>query len=750
MMHRISSTALLLVLAFAATTLSAQEIVLNMKIGMGDGHDSITVNDVLSTELALIHVVTTDSVWPTTDYAVAPPGCWGQTVINPVKVPGRMRMLQRFNGVDSLLYDTGDYVEKTSGMTIRIRGNSSAWYYDKKPYKIKLQKKGDLLLRNRPELNDKDWLLIKDEQLKAMQAFEVSRMLGMKWTPGYTYVNLIINDRYEGMYMLVESVKRNTTARLNTAKEGFIFECDPYYWKEDFSVPSLLCQQMQFTLKYPDDPLVTMTEEDVNYFTTMCNDMERSYGEDYADVIDYSSFARWSLVHDIVGTKDDAGANEYFMKCDRDEGTLIEKPVVWDFDSAEQTPDMWSGLHSYNTSHLWNNVDRSFVNSYIEQWLAVTDSIYIKLYNRFMAFKLSKTGKGLTASYKLENKRWDTAYWTLQYFYNRPSWIKKRKAWLDTAIEQLNPRGDVNIDAVVDDTDLDLIMAMLLEQQPVKFARTADLDSNGKVDVCDLVGVLRGKYKQDHATDSVPVELPAEQISHNTKPAVASAVIAVNEDIPIVLHPRTGRDVTLYLDNNDFNFTALQLDVNVEGSEAGNVVLNSVVLADSIRGSHNLLIDTIPAKGGKRVVIWSKELERSVQPELLTLNVSFVPHDTISTDSVCLMPAKIVISNVRMAGIDMALRLVGGVELQVTDYDHYDPDSFAKGDVNHDRRVNVSDVNVLVDAIMAKDLAGLFMTEADVNADGVINVCDITAVIDIINGRYQVSSDGRKAAHVAL
>ena len=110
------------------------------------GDSIMTLSQVVATGLPVLCVETVDHEEPTCQYVSAPAGSIGRTIRNATKVPGRMTIYQRIDGVDSLMYDSGDYEKDVSGMTIKIRGNSSA-YYDKKPYKIKLQKKRDLLFR---------------------------------------------------------------------------------------------------------------------------------------------------------------------------------------------------------------------------------------------------------------------------------------------------------------------------------------------------------------------------------------------------------------------------------------------------------------------------------------------------------------------------------------------------------------------------------------------------------------------------
>ncbi|MBR2084385.1 MAG: CotH kinase family protein, partial [Muribaculaceae bacterium] len=243
------------------------------------------------------------------------------------KVPGRMTIYQRIDGVDSLMYDSGDYEKDVSGMTIKIRGNSSA-YYDKKPYKIKLQKKRDLLFRgDESTYKDKDWVLLRDEYLRTMAAFKVSRMVGMVWTPAHHYVIVVLNGVYRGVYLLCESVDRNPDCRLNVDKNmGFIFECDIYWWNEAVYVNSVDSPVYNYTFKYPDEDEIT--PEQLAYMQWLVSAYEASLTTPrYPDWIDVTSFAAWILVHDIEGTKDGGGANRYYTKQDTTSASKIVMPV---------------------------------------------------------------------------------------------------------------------------------------------------------------------------------------------------------------------------------------------------------------------------------------------------------------------------------------------------------------------------------------------------------------------------------------
>ena len=129
---------------------------------------------------------------PTYEPIYAPQECAGRAII-PEKLPGSVSRIEPDGTVS---YSSGPYVKSESGMTFRVRGNGSA-YNTKKPYKIKLQKKADLMQRQDPETyyRDKNWNFMPDRTRRASTGFFVNNLLGMAWTPSCEYVNLVINDK---------------------------------------------------------------------------------------------------------------------------------------------------------------------------------------------------------------------------------------------------------------------------------------------------------------------------------------------------------------------------------------------------------------------------------------------------------------------------------------------------------------------------------------------------------------------------
>ena len=396
----------------------------------------VDANDVIAAGLPVLYIETVDNELPTYEVALAPEGMAGKGIKNATKVPGRIFIED--GGVK--LYDSGDYVEKTSGMTIKVRGNTTAAgsANAKKPYKIKLQKKADLLGRGNTKYEDKNWILIKDEALRSKIGFKVNELMGLQWTPSYMYVNVFFNGEYRGLYMLLESIERNTDCRLNVKKTGYIVELDPYWWNEDRYFTSSFNSKMQYTYKYPDTD--DLTEEQNAYIQSFMDVAEASLQDgSYSDFIDIDSFASWMLGHDILGNTDGLGSNWYFTKYDNTSATKLKMGPLWDFDAIMRSTT-WDYAHmNYWFGALFSNTDQSFVSVYKEKWAGIKSTIFSDMGSYLDAFSQSSVGTAFDNSLLLDNFRWNKDNSSVSSRVEEArAWFEARYTWLDSRIPVLN------------------------------------------------------------------------------------------------------------------------------------------------------------------------------------------------------------------------------------------------------------------------------------------------------------------------
>lgn len=459
----------------------------------------VTVNDslqvplsqIIAAGLPVLYVETVEQEEPSFEIVTAPTGLIGAT-INAVKVPGRLTMFQRINGMDSVVYDSGEYEQKESGMTIKVRGNSSA-REDEVPYKIKLQKKFDLLMRGVDSVyKDKDWLLLRDDYLLTTTAFVISRIVGTYWVPGHRFVNLVINDRYHGHYLLCESIKRNPKCRLNVDKQcGLVFECDAYWWNEDVYVYSTQ-DKYNYTFKYPEDDEITQEQQD--YTQQLVYDFEASLkGNNYPDLIDVNSFATWCMVHDIMATKDGGGVNRFYIKYDTTAESKIIMPVAWDFDLAERGQGNWSRAHRVFMTDLFNNSNKAFVSEFVRVWCAMRETFADDL-SREMDAEFNPDRQAMINSYALNDAVWGGNRNYPFHVAYREAWTIERAEWLDSRILAMRVPNDVNLDGKVDVADVSSLISGVLGKGRL-YTVCADINGDGQIDVADvsqLINVILG------------------------------------------------------------------------------------------------------------------------------------------------------------------------------------------------------------------------------------------------------------------
>ena len=418
--------------------LSLSVISLSLVMAQTDASSSIR-----SLGLPVLDVFTNNNEEPACDFVFAPEGEFGIGITNNQKIPGRAVLTE--NG--HIIYDSGEYAKDSTGMTIRIRGNTSAYYSSKKPYKIKLEKKNDMMGRNDSCYYDKNWILIDSggDELNTMIGLKTNELMGLGgWTPVYKFVNLFINNDYRGIYMLVESIKRNKDCRLNVDKQtGYIIECDAYWWNEDVYFASDM--NKKYTFKYPDEE--DITENQLSYIRQVVNNVETAIDNGtYPSYIDVPSFAAWMLAHDLLGTYDSGGANIYLTKYDNTNDSKLCMSVLWDFSSIMKTTNQWARIHTGNFfyfNQLFNNSNVAFATEYTKLWNQKSDDIIRQMLSFLNSFSNSYIATAISQSRWYDSQRWNYEASTVsENVQEAILWFTNRKHWMD---EQLQASAIIDI-----------------------------------------------------------------------------------------------------------------------------------------------------------------------------------------------------------------------------------------------------------------------------------------------------------------
>lgn len=401
----------------------------------------MNLSEALMLGLPVVEIKTVDGVEPKADPIDPPEGCIGASITNATKVPGSLRL---WAPDSTLLYDSGEYIEDTCGLKLNIRGNWSGRRV-LKPYKLKLQKKADLLCRDdEQKYKDKNWLLLKERYmtLNTPIGFKVCELLDYCWTPAWRYVNVLFNGEYRGVYMLAENVRRNTLCRIDVSKDGFIVERNAYWWNEPVSFATQsMGTHMRYTFKYPDDDDVN--DSQVTYICEALNQLEDAIAAGrYEPMLDVSSFACWLLGHDLLGTTDGAGSNQFLSKYDSTPHSPFRMETLWDFDSFMTGAGKWSAtrgrMNSYYTQ-LFDSPDKTFAAAYVRLWESTGRSAADAIQRWLAGFAGSDEAQALDRSNAKEAALWGRTYRSVaQNVEEACAWFLARKAWMDENVATID------------------------------------------------------------------------------------------------------------------------------------------------------------------------------------------------------------------------------------------------------------------------------------------------------------------------
>ena len=245
----------------------------------------------------------------------------------------------------TVISDNGKTILQQDG-TSRLRGNNSMTH-PKKPYRIKFSEK------QRPldaPAKAKKWTLINNygdkTLLRNCLAFEISRRMGIGYTPWCRPVDVVFNGEYKGCYQFCDAIDirkhrvdiyemDGTCTEGDELTGGYLIEIDAYASKEPKHFTST--RSTPITVKYPDDDEI-LTEQ-FNYIKQHYNTFESSLYKTnwrdpelgYRQYLNLPSFQRHFLVGEFSGNTDTYWST--YMYKDRYDTQFYVEPV-WDFDLA--------------------------------------------------------------------------------------------------------------------------------------------------------------------------------------------------------------------------------------------------------------------------------------------------------------------------------------------------------------------------------------------------------------------------------
>lgn len=221
---------------------------------------------------------------------------------------------------------------KFDNVTVKGRGNVT-WNQDKKPLQLKFDHKVDLLRLGAR----RKWILLANyldvTNLRTDAAFYLERLLGEKYAYNGEFVDLYVDDSYEGLYYLTRAIEIDKGAIDLKDPLGVLVELDNVYGKleEKYYVSG---NGEVFTAK--DAVAEDNVDVAMDDFLRDFNILEMAIKQkDYARIermIDVESFAQYYLISEFTVNIDSYFTSVYFYKDGKND--KIHAGPAWDFDNS--------------------------------------------------------------------------------------------------------------------------------------------------------------------------------------------------------------------------------------------------------------------------------------------------------------------------------------------------------------------------------------------------------------------------------
>ncbi len=285
----------------------------------------------------------------------------GQLIYDDPKIYADLGIIWNGPGKRNALTDLkNDYNGKIG---IEIRGSSSQMF-PKKSYGFETKTSAladvDVSLLGMPEEND--WVLYAPytdkTMIRDMLTYTLDASLG-HWSPRCRYVELFLNGNYQGVYVLMEKIKRNKNrvdiAKLLTTDNsgadltgGYIIKIDKLTggggegWYSNYYNA---VGRTYYQYDYPKAKEITNTQK--TYIQSYVRSMEQSLYQEkftgtgsYHDFLNDSSFIDFMIINELARNVDGYRLSSYLYKGKSDR---LNCGPIWDFNLTYGNADYYNG-----------------------------------------------------------------------------------------------------------------------------------------------------------------------------------------------------------------------------------------------------------------------------------------------------------------------------------------------------------------------------------------------------------------------
>ncbi|MFL0205850.1 CotH kinase family protein [Aquirufa sp. 2-AUSEE-184A6] len=305
------------------------------------------------------------------------------------------------------------------------------------------------------------------------------------------FVELIINDEYRGVYILMEKIKQGknrvpisdlypTENSGDDVTGGYLLKIDKTSgspstsWKSNYTSGITATQKCEFQIEYPKYGIIT--QQQLIYIRDYINTWERKLmTEDmndpkasFRDMMDMPSFVNFFILNEVTRNVDGFRLSTYLYKDKESLGGKIKMGPAWDFNIAFGNADYLNGWMTngfvykamendggkndyWQVPFWWNKLiqDASFRKALATRWKEVRSSflntntlnstidsaqVVLKepLTRNFQKYQLM--GRKIWPNYYVGSSLTDEVNWLKNWIQGRLTWLDAQMALFDSPI----------------------------------------------------------------------------------------------------------------------------------------------------------------------------------------------------------------------------------------------------------------------------------------------------------------------------
>lgn len=289
----------------------------------------------------------------------------GKTIPDDPKIEAHLEIAWKPNGQNSTT-DSHDHFK--GNIKIEVRGSSSQ-SFPKKSYGFELKDDQwndmDFPLLNLPD--EEDWILYapySDKSLiRNVLTFTLAAKLSNGYVPRCRFVELFLNNKYEGVYVLMEKIKRDNS-RVDVAKlkeddisgeeltGGYIVKIDKTTgsggdgWSSSYMNRSNKHTFYQYDYPKPEDirpEQKTYIQKYISDFETSVDNLWHDEQKGYQNYINEETFYDYVIVNELTRNVDGYRLSAFLNK---DKNGKLNAGPIWDYNLTYGNADYYHGWYT--------------------------------------------------------------------------------------------------------------------------------------------------------------------------------------------------------------------------------------------------------------------------------------------------------------------------------------------------------------------------------------------------------------------